>query len=254
MAQCQGSLEPEIAVTAAYWTVNLFHGDGEVAYGFPVQIDNWFFEGDPVIGKFTGNPEVIACSTDHKVWAWTSVGELNPGWPKVYPRPINLAPAYGDLDLDGRAEVVVLTYDQLSVLDVGDTPSSNAWVWGMAGHDAERSGCANCVLDVTPVGDDPDRITRVAMAAPHPNPIAGQATFAFAVPVRARVELTVHDVRGQRVALVTREEVAAGRHTLIWNGHDRDGRPLPSGQYLARLRVDGPGLRERLTRKITVLR
>ena len=38
---------------------------------------------------------------------------------------------------------------------------------------------------------------------------------------------------------VTREEVAAGRHTLTWNGHDRDGRPLPSGQYLARLRVDG---------------
>jgi hypothetical protein len=109
-------------------------------------------------------------------------------------------------------------------------------------------------VDVTPVGDDPQRVTRVAMAAPHPNPIAGQTTFAFAVPVRARVELAVHDVRGRRVALVSREEVAAGRHTMTWNGRDRDGRPLPSGQYVARLRVDGPGLRERLARKVTVLR
>ena len=31
----------------------------------------------------------------------------------------------------------------------------------------------------------------------------------------------------------------AGRHTVIWQGHDNAGRAVPSGTYFYRLRVQG---------------
>jgi flagellar hook assembly protein FlgD len=92
------------------------------------------------------------------------------------------------------------------------------------------------------------------LAAPYPNPIAGQAVFSYAVPRRSQVELAVFDVRGRRVATVTRAEVPAGEHVIEWLGRDDAGRPVASGQYVAWLRVQGPGVDERVSRKVTVLR
>jgi hypothetical protein len=97
-------------------------------------------------------------------------------------------------------------------------------------------------------------ITRVSFAPPSPNPIAGRAIFSFAIPVRAQVRLEIFDVRGARVTTVFRQEVAPGEHLIGWGGCDDAGRDLAGGQYLARLRVHGPGLKNELVRKVTILR
>jgi hypothetical protein len=208
----------------------------------------------PIIGEVEGSNDIIVGARGEKAWSWSNFGVVNAGWPKQMGANIYRTPAYGDLDQDGSAEVVFLTTEQLWVVDVSNPPSSGYRLWAMAGHDPERSGCANCPLDVVPVADDPQAVTRVSMAAPHPNPIAGQASFNFAVPVRSVAELAIFDVRGRRVALVSREELPAGHHAFEWHGRDGHGRPVASGHYLAALRVRGPGLDETLTRKITVLR
>ena len=100
----------------------------------------------------------------------------------------------------------------------------------------------------------PTGVTRVSFAPPSPNPVAGRATFSYAVPVSAVVELSVYDLRGRRVALVKREEVIPGQHQIIWSGRDDAGRNLASGNYVAALRVRGPGIDEQLNRKVTILR
>jgi flagellar hook assembly protein FlgD len=82
----------------------------------------------------------------------------------------------------------------------------------------------------------------------------GATTFEFAVPLRAAVSLDIFDLRGRRVYTVYREETEPGIKTIAWHGRNERGEPLASGQYLARLRVQGPGVRELLTRKITVLK
>ena len=58
---------------------------------------------------------------------------------------------------------------------------------------------------------------------------------AATLPERARVRLDIHDVRGRRVARLLDSEREAGRLSVVWNGRDGDGRPLPSGVYFARL-------------------
>jgi len=127
----------------------------------------------------------------------------------------------------------------------------------MYGHDPQRTGCADCPEDlVTAVdpGDPAGTITRVRFAPPSPNPISGPATFAFEVPLRAVVSPDVFDLRGRRVHTVLREEAGPGARTVTWHGRDAGGQPLASGEYVARLRVRGPGVDEGLTRKMMIVR
>ena len=186
-------------------------------------------------------------------------GNLVNGWPKYFDDHVYQPPAMGDLDLDGRGEIVFLTLDQLIVLDINQIMADPDETWPMYGYDPQRTGCANCPEDVaTDVGPGEDAvtngITRVSFAQPAPNPIAGQTTFSFALPARAEVRLEIFDLRGRRVATVTQEEAGPGQQVTFWNGRDDAGRALASGQYLARLQVRGSGLDQTLVHKITVLR
>jgi hypothetical protein len=254
IAQCLATSEPEIAVTALGAQVDLLEGDGSSGAFWPVVAGDWEVHGGPIIGVIDASPDVIVAARRPQGWSWDNIGQVNPGWPRDLAGTCYRTPAYGDIDLDGRTEVVFLTIGKLEVFDVVTAPSSGNLLWAMAGHDPERSGCADCAADVVAVDDAPGGVTRVSMAVPWPNPISGQATFAYAVPVRAQVELAIYDLRGRRLAVVERVEQTAGRHTVAWHGRDTAGRAVASGQYVAALTVRGPGVHETVSRKITVLR
>jgi flagellar hook assembly protein FlgD len=65
------------------------------------------------------------------------------------------------------------------------------------------------------------------------------------------VDLVVYDTAGRVVrTLVAAENVAAGRHEVVWNGRDDDGRPTASGVYFCRLVAGGYSE----TRRITLIR
>jgi len=88
-----------------------------------------------------------------------------------------------------------------------------------------------------------------------PNPLAGPSTtFRFESPVRAAARLEIYDIRGRQVRLLMKSEVPAGHHRAHWDGCDGGGRNVASGQYLARLRIQGPGVDQELTRRVTVVR
>jgi FlgD Ig-like domain/FG-GAP-like repeat len=257
IAQILGAGVPEIVVTGRRWQVNVIYADGHPHMYWPNETgDGWYLIGGPVIGALDGTGgDVITGARDGKAWAWTNMGESIPGWPKSFGNSehVNYTPAYGDLDLDGSAEVVYLTSSQLHIVDVNNPPEFDAYTWGMAGYDKERTSCANCPVDVLAVDESEPVVTCVQFAAPTPNPIIGKATFAYAIPTRAVVELNIYDVSGRRVTTVRRSEEEAGEHVLHWDRLDGRGLPVASGQYLATLRVQGPGVRQTLSRKVTVL-
>ena len=84
--------------------------------------------------------------------------------------------------------------------------------------------------------------------------VPGYTSKLFAIPRAAVVALDVFDLRGHRVCRIHREEAASGPHLVTWDGRDARGRPVPSGQYFARLQVNGPELREAQVRRLTVVR
>lgn len=255
IAQCLGTGEPEIAITALSWLVSVLRFDGAVGSGWPNDTEGWRIYGKPIIARVEGSSSDVAVGArGYKGWAWDNLARLIPGWPKTFDDHVYRTPAYGDVDLDGNAEIVFLTQTQLALLDIGTAPNDAYRTWGMAGHDPQRTGCADCPEDVSAVDDAASGVTRVTFASPWPNPITAEATFSFALPVRAKVDLAIYDVAGRRLATVERAELPAGRQEIAWRGFDHAGRPVPSGQYIAELRVRGPGLDETLRRKVTILR
>ncbi|HPF34606.1 MAG TPA: FlgD immunoglobulin-like domain containing protein [Candidatus Krumholzibacteria bacterium] len=259
-AQIRGTFEPELAVGARNWNVHLLYSSGAQAGGFPVVPGNgWYLFANPIMGAVEGGSgDVVAPSRSTEVYCWDNFGGLIPGWPRALRggNQVEVAAAMGDVDLDGRNELVVVDR-QLFVMDVGTAPLSAASTWPMDGHDPQRTGCSDCPEDVTTAVGDPAATggTRVRFAGAFPNPTSGPSTqFRFAVPLRAQASLEIYDLAGRRVRRVLQEEIAAGEHVLGWNGRDDAGRPLAGGQYFARLRVRGPGVREDVSRRITVLR
>ena len=79
--------------------------------------------------------------------------------------------------------------------------------------------------------------TALRLAEPSPNPFNPATVIRFELPEPARVTLTVHDLRGRRVATLAAGDYAAGEHAVTWRGMDDAGRPQSAGVYFVRLRA-----------------
>ncbi|MEZ4386924.1 MAG: FlgD immunoglobulin-like domain containing protein [Candidatus Krumholzibacteriia bacterium] len=72
-----------------------------------------------------------------------------------------------------------------------------------------------------------------------PNPFNPATVLRFSLPSAADTRLEVYDARGRHVRSLLAGRLAAGEHTVRWDGRDGTGRALPSGVYLVRVRGGG---------------
>ena len=70
-----------------------------------------------------------------------------------------------------------------------------------------------------------------------PNPGNPRSTISFNMPRAGLVTVTVHDLRGRRVATLTDEHHDTGSHHVTWNGRLDNGAAAASGVYLVHLRT-----------------
>jgi beta-glucanase (GH16 family)/uncharacterized protein (DUF2141 family) len=74
-------------------------------------------------------------------------------------------------------------------------------------------------------------VGRVRLAQNVPNPFHPSTTIAFELPHADLVTLTVLDVAGRPVRELLRGELAAGAHSVQWDGRDEQGRRQAEGVY-----------------------
>lgn len=77
-----------------------------------------------------------------------------------------------------------------------------------------------------------------ALAFTHgPNPSREGGTLRFRLPTTQRVELSLFDVTGRRVARLVHGPLEGGDHSVAWPRTDERGRRVSAGVYLARLKA-----------------
>ncbi len=76
------------------------------------------------------------------------------------------------------------------------------------------------------------------LAQNYPNPFNPTTTITFDLPKDGWVTLTVYNILGQDIATLADGAFTQGRHSVVWNGRDRDGREAGAGLYLYRLQSD----------------
>ena len=200
---------------------------------------------------------VVFGSLNANAYAWPALSvSQQPGWPRGIGSDCYLTPASGDIDADGRVEVVFLASQKLTVFDVGGRPVRNDPLdhWPMYGYNAQRTFCLGCLPDVVTAAPGEELPTLVRFAPPAPNPVRGAARFSFVLPRAAAVRLTLYDLDGRVVRALVKEELPAGAHEARWDGRGADGRQLADGVYFARLSVADTEGGKVLTRKVTLLR
>ncbi len=98
-------------------------------------------------------------------------------------------------------------------------------------------------------GRTPDS-QQVARLECHPNPFNPETTLTFRLDQTAMVKLVLYDLAGQQITCLAEGPFGPGQHQVNWNGRDASGRGMPSGTYLAILKLGSAAT----TRKITLVR
>jgi hypothetical protein len=73
----------------------------------------------------------------------------------------------------------------------------------------------------------------------YPNPFNPSTTIHFSTPKAGEAMLGVYNLKGQLIRVLYFGPVAAGRHSVVWDGADAHGVKVASGIYLYRLDADG---------------
>jgi len=80
-----------------------------------------------------------------------------------------------------------------------------------------------------------------------PNPFNPATELRFAIPQAGRATLSIHDVRGRRLATLVDADLPPGTHTVTWGGRDEARRSVAAGVYLVRLAHAGQVAVSRVT-------
>ncbi len=73
----------------------------------------------------------------------------------------------------------------------------------------------------------------------YPNPFNPETTISFNLPEQAKVELSVYNIKGQKVTNLVNETRPAGKHSVAWKGMDSTNKPVSSGVYFYKMTANG---------------
>ncbi len=240
--------EPEIifAERDGSGNVHMFRSDGTEPSWFPVNVGPSFIFTPPAIDIVHQFPSQIVTATRANVgYSYTNFGVDSPGWPRNLNGVIEETPAIGDIDNDGRNEVVMLGANELRVLDTGAAPhGSDVYSWRMFQNDAARTGCWNCEDVITAVGDAPSPRTDERLDV-YPNPFNPTTNVSYQVAAEGKVRVALYDVKGRQVdVLVDGVVQPPGNYRVTYSPR------LASGVYFLRMESASGAI----TRKIHLLK
>lgn len=96
-------------------------------------------------------------------------------------------------------------------------------------------------LDVKDLGDDEqqNQVPQFKLNRNYPNPFNPTTTISFSLATSEKVELTIYNVKGQKVKTLCKGRMDAAKHSMLWNGKDNSNNPVSSGIYFYKLKSSG---------------
>jgi ligand-binding sensor domain-containing protein len=69
----------------------------------------------------------------------------------------------------------------------------------------------------------------------YPNPFNPETTIQFSLPEAGYVDIDIFNVKGQKVKSLLQSQLSDGKHSIAWNGTDKNGNSVSSGTYFYRI-------------------
>lgn len=146
------------------------------------------------------------------------------------PRAISFSPggAQALVTSSGATEIAVISVAGDSLMQ---RYAAGQGLRGIAVAPAPRQSVAGLQAEVPAAG--------VQLDPGVPNPFNSATQIAYTLAAAGPVELGLYNIIGQQVRLLVGQSLAAGRHQVVWDGRDHEGREAASGIYLVVLRSGG---------------
>jgi hypothetical protein len=119
------------------------------------------------------------------------------------------------------------------------TSGSSTYGWGVK----DNGNIVAAFFTITGVKEDIAEIPQsFNLMQNYPNPFNPTTTLRYGLPKEARVNLSIYNVLGQRIATLKDEVQNVGYYDVVWNGRNDFGSQIASGVYFYRIEakpVDG---------------
>ena len=84
----------------------------------------------------------------------------------------------------------------------------------------------------------------------YPNPFNPTTTISFSLPDEQEIELTIYNIKGQKVKTLYSGIAEEGKHSMIWDGKDTNDKTVCTGIYFYKLKTNN----KELTRKMLMMK
>ena len=192
---------------SASWVVNVSIGEN---FASDIQLV-WEIQGD----GYGADPHNVT-------------GELNFDYPIQW---ISLNTSYGSLEA-GETDEITIYYDtegmELGEYNCTINILSDSWFADQV--------ITN--LTVVAVEETPDQINPVTeLAGNFPNPFNPSTQIQFSLAEQEHVEMTIYNIKGQKVCTLLDQALEPGNHSVNWEGVNDNGSSVSSGIYYLRFKT-----------------
>ncbi|MBN2830389.1 MAG: T9SS type A sorting domain-containing protein, partial [Candidatus Cloacimonetes bacterium] len=91
---------------------------------------------------------------------------------------------------------------------------------------------------------------QTALKSNYPNPFNPTTTINYNIAKETRVDLSIYNIKGQKVKTLINDKIKPGYHSVVWDGTDKNNRQVSSGVYFYKLKTK----KETFTRKMMMLK
>lgn len=113
------------------------------------------------------------------------------------------------------------------------------------------------IIHLNPTGVSADKIEEVQKAIQtftllqnYPNPFNPSTTITFLLPQNGLVKVTIYDVNGRQVRILSEKSYPAGSHELRWDGLTDSAQTAAAGAYFYKVRCG----EQTITRKMLLIK
>ena len=195
-------------------------------------------------------PKILATADCGQTWkdlsgfANPSSGASSNGFPDVSVYDLLVFPESPNVFWAGTEIGLFVSFDEGATWEYSDNGLLAASIWRLEYRDDQvivaTHGRGIWTVDVTPdiygsgISEEVTELPDAFRLEPnYPNPFNPTTTLAFSVPEESRIEISVFDVTGRKVADLVDERYPPGHYEVVWNAGE-----FASGTYFSRMMVD----------------
>ena len=104
------------------------------------------------------------------------------------------------------------------------------------------------------VGPEPNIPTTFGLSANYPNPFTRSTEIHYQLPEIAQVDISIYNVKGQKIKVLENEQVEPGYYSIHWDGLDENGKKVRPGIYFYTIHAKGKSQEYKHCNKMLLIR